>query len=85
LLLKVRDEERDLRISRVKATPDFLQARLEPFQDKAELGLMQLVLSVPQGARVCSYLGAMAGQLRLEFDHPRIASLDLSVRLAVVP
>ena len=51
---------------------DFLQARMEPYPGKADEGLMILTLEVPPTARTCYYLGAEPGNLKLEFDHPRI-------------
>ena len=61
----------------------FLEVELEPYPGKEEEGLFVMTMTVPPTARPCSYLNEPKGSIHLEFDHPRIRSLDLQVKIAV--
>lgn len=85
LLLKVRDPDRDLRVTGVAARPELIKARVLPYEgETSESGLRHLEVEIPADAAPCSYLGVPLGDLKIEFDHPRIPSLDLKVKFAVV-
>jgi len=85
LVLKIRDLERELRVSRITTSPEFVRAAVLPYEGSTnDAGLMHLEVEIPSDAPKCSYLGVPVGDLRIEFDHPRISSLDLKVKFAVV-
>ncbi len=85
LVLKVRDAEHALRVTRITPHPEFVKAAVLPYEGKTpEAGLMHLEVEIPADAPRCSYLGVPLGELRVEFDHPRITSLDLKLKFAVV-
>jgi hypothetical protein len=87
LLLKLRDEEKQLTVRRIETSPDFLQVRLEPHQveDGKEVGLYQLHVEVPATASTFRLPPDQTGFVRLEFDHPRVPHLQLPVDLVVYP
>lgn len=82
LMLKVRDEDRELRILSVSAEPSFIQTKIVPYKESA--GLSYVEFEVPSTAPVCSFRGQQLGKVVINFDHPRIESLDLKVRLTVI-
>jgi hypothetical protein len=85
LVLKVRDPDRELRVTKITTSPAFVKASVLPYDRMAAgTGLMQLEVDIPADAPRCSYLGVPLGDLHIEFDHPRIPSLDLKVKFAVV-
>lgn len=85
LVLKIRDPDRDLRVTGITTSPAFIKAAVLPYDGKTpDAGLMHLEVEIPADAPRCSYLGVPLGDLRIEFDHPRIPSLDLKVKFAVV-
>ena len=84
LVLKIRDPQRELRVTGITTHPDFVKAAVLPSDGKSDTGLMQLEVEIPADAPRCSYLGVPLGDLKIEFDHPRIPSLDLKVKFAVV-
>ena len=83
--LKVRDEDTDLPLARVQATPDFLQVALVPCGTESRPGLYHLEISAAANAPRCVYRGLKLGELKLTFSHPRIPDLTLPVALAVMP
>jgi hypothetical protein len=85
LLLKVRDQEADLRLTRVQTQPAFVQVSLAPYGTESGARLYHLDLSIPADAPECIYRGAQLGQLELAFDHPRIKDLRLELAFAVMP
>ncbi|MEX0818041.1 MAG: DUF1573 domain-containing protein [Pirellulaceae bacterium] len=85
LVLKVRDPVQDLRVTHIATSPEFVKAAVLPYNGKNPgAGLMQLEVEIPADAPRCSYLGVPLGDLRIEFDHPRIPALDLKIKFAVV-
>ncbi len=85
LVLKVRDELQTLPVTAIRCEPEFIQATIVPYRgQKEQAGLMYLDVEIPATAPACSYLGVPLGDLRIEFDHPRIPSLDLKVKFAVM-
>jgi hypothetical protein len=86
LLLKVRDSQVDLKIREIETTPDFIQVRVEPHQTKSKkkLGLYNLYIEVPTDAPPFRLPPERMAQLRIEFDHPRIHSLQLPVDLIIM-
>ena len=84
-LLKVRDEDRDLIATHIKCEPEFVSAIILPYEGSTQdAGLSTLEIEVPRDAPPCSYLGVPMGTLHVDFDHPRIQSLDLKVKFAIV-
>ncbi len=85
LVLKVRDPDHELRVTNITTSPEFVKAAVLPYEGQtSDAGLMYLELEVPAGAPRCSYLGVPLGDLRIEFNHPRIQSLDLKLKFAVI-
>jgi hypothetical protein len=84
LLLKVRDPQRKLKISRLTVQPSFLDVSLEPRAASQDKGLYALTIKVPKNAPRCSYMPPRPGKVFIEFDHPRIKDLQMHVELAVV-
>ncbi|HUG67304.1 MAG TPA: DUF1573 domain-containing protein, partial [Pirellulaceae bacterium] len=85
LVLKIRDPQRELRVTGITTHPGFVKAAVLPYDaEPKDAGLMQLEVEIPADAPRCSYLGVPLGDLKIEFDHPRIPSLDLKVKFAVV-
>ncbi|MCB9873397.1 MAG: DUF1573 domain-containing protein [Planctomycetaceae bacterium] len=85
LILKVRDPDRELRVTRITTTPDFVNAKVVAYNHETpDAGIMRLEVEIPSNAPACSYLGVPLGDLRIEFDHPRISTLDLKIKFAVV-
>ena len=85
LVMKVRDEQTDLKIGNLSVKPEFLKARITPHQSDAAAGLYDLVIEVPSSTAPCTYLGLPSGQITIDFDHPRIDDLKLEVQFAVAP
>ncbi len=87
LLLKLRDEQRDLAVRSIETVPDSLQVRIEPYQvrSKKNLGLFHLYVTLPKDAPTFRLPPNKRGHLRIEFDHPRASCLDLSIDLIVTP
>ncbi|MEQ8789439.1 MAG: DUF1573 domain-containing protein [Pirellulaceae bacterium] len=86
LLMKVRDKERELSVKRVDVRPEFVKATVTPFGGEDRRGLYYLDLEVPEDAPTCHHLDPRKqGELKIEFDHPRIEQLVLKLRLAVLP
>jgi hypothetical protein len=83
VVLKVRDSQTDLKPGPVQITPRFLQASLRPHEGDNVAGLYDLTIELPDDVEPCSYLGNPSGELKLDFDHPRIEDLTLEVRFAV--
>ena len=84
-VVKVRDKDRELNLKKIVTEPDFVDVKLTPWTGVKEgLGLYYMDLSIPKHQRICDFMAARKGSLRIEFDHPRIESLDLSLELAVI-
>lgn len=84
LVLKVRDEEPQLRLVRAEFRPDFLQATLAPAGTEGKDHLYHLDITIPAEAPECIYRGSPLGDMKLFFDHPRIPDLSLQLSLAVM-
>jgi hypothetical protein len=87
LLMKLRDVERRLPVKSVQATPSFLQVWVEPYQTDSskDLGLYYLHLEIPKDAPTFRLPPDRRGMIRIEFDHPRVAQLELPVDVIVIP
>lgn len=87
LLMKLRDVERRLPVKNVQATPSFLQVWVEPYQTDSskDLGLYYLHVEVPKDAPTFRLPPDRRGMIRIEFDHPRVAQLELPVDVIVIP
>jgi hypothetical protein len=84
LIAKVRDERRDLPIRSIETKPHFLRVRLKPHgPDAKERGLYRFTVEAPRDSPPCAFTGMELGRIRIEFDHPRIQELTLSVKFAV--
>ena len=87
LMLKLRDPERNLTVKRIETSPSFLRVSIEPHHtsDSVELGLYYLHIEVPKDAPTFHLPPTERGLIHVEFDHPRVAALDLPVDLIVIP
>ncbi|MFW6114181.1 MAG: DUF1573 domain-containing protein [bacterium] len=87
LLLKLRDEQKELRVRSIETLPKSLDARLVPYQvdGKKELGLYHLYVELPKEAPAFRLPPGKQGYVRIDFDHPRVPRLDLAVDLIVSP
>lgn len=87
LLLKVRDEQKTLRVQKIETLPKSLDVRLVPYKASArrEAGLYHLYVELPKEAPVFRLPPDKHGHLRLDFDHPRVPHLELAVDLIVPP
>jgi hypothetical protein len=87
LLMKLRDEQRELPVRSLTCSPEFLSARVEPYsgQSRGDLGLYHLHVEVPQDAPPFHLPPYEYGSIRIEFDHPRVPVLELPVDLNVMP
>lgn len=86
LIMKVRDKERELSVKRVDVRPKFLQVSVTPFGGEERRGLYYLDVEVPHDAPACHHIDPKKqGELRIDFDHPRIKGLTLKLELAVAP
>lgn len=84
LLVKVRDEQRELPQARIEASPSFLQAEFSPHEGETE-GLYDLVVELPSDAPACQYRTSPIGYIRIDTGHPRIGAIELKVTFAVLP
>ncbi|MCA9270624.1 MAG: DUF1573 domain-containing protein [Planctomycetales bacterium] len=85
LLVRIRDELKELPNVKLEANPSFVQARLLPQSSAGEGDLYSLEITVPADATPCTHLHPTEwGQLTITSDHPRIPSETLPLRLAVV-
>jgi len=83
--LKVQDDHRNLRIKKITTSPDFVEVRITPYMsEKTDLGLYKIEVLVPADAPVCNFMGANAGEIEIETDHPKIPVMRLKVQFAVI-
>jgi hypothetical protein len=85
LVVKIRDPQTDLKVRDIQITPRFLSASLQPRNSDGISGLYDLSIQLPNDIEPCTYLGNPSGQLKIDFDHPRIEDLTLDVHFAVAP
>jgi hypothetical protein len=85
LVMKVRDSQTDLNVVGIRSTPEFLKASVKPHDEALSHGLYDLSLELPADVKPCTYLGLRSGELKIDFDHPRIDDLTLEVHFAVAP
>lgn len=85
MVMKVRDPDPELRVREISHHPSFLDVKVTPYEGKAGTakGLYHLDIQVPKASPVGRYQASEAGEIKIEFDHPRIPSLDLRVDFAV--
>lgn len=82
LRLKVRDELPELKVKRITTEPEFVQVRIEPNPRAADR--YEMHVAIPRDAPACVHLASRQGSLKIEFDHPRIAELNLKLDFAVL-
>lgn len=83
LILKVRDEHRQLQVQQIDIEPPFLKVTVAPVQPRGEqLGLYTVDLEVPADAPMCDYL-SKPGKVTILTDHPAVPAVDFAVRFAV--
>ncbi len=84
LVMKVRDPDPELRVERISCHPSFLQIDVTSFTTKANKeGLYYLDIKVPKSSPVGRFQAGEAGEIKIDFDHPRISNLELTVDFAV--
>lgn len=85
LLVKVRDDVTDLKVTRTTTTPEFIKVGLTPADPSTGSSRMAyLRIEIPTDAPVCHYRGRELGTISLEFDHPRIKDLELKAKFAIL-
>ena len=87
LLLKIRDVQKTLPVRKIETVPESLQVRVEPYEqnDQQDAGLYHLYVDLPKDAPTFRLPPDKLGLIRIQFDHPRAASLKLPVDLIVAP
>jgi hypothetical protein len=85
LVVKVRDDERQLKVVEVRTEPEFLQANLSELGDgAAPAGVYRLEVSIPPGAPTGIHNRLNEASIHVEFDHPRIKQLKLRSRFTII-
>ena len=83
-VVKVHDEVPTLVVRDIQVDPEFVEARLEPYdRPPAPENLYQLTVTLPASAPPCVYRGQRMGKIHFEFVHPRISELTLNVDFAL--
>ncbi|HAY78686.1 MAG TPA: hypothetical protein DCY79_02630 [Planctomycetaceae bacterium] len=85
VLLKVRDSERDLNVTDIRVTPEFVNVSIEPAPNSKGKGLYVMKVEVPDTSPIGSHTGSRQGNLSVIIDHPRIPNLDLKLNFIVSP
>jgi hypothetical protein len=83
VMLKVRDEQKELRVTSVETVPEFIKVTFLPYKEN-DAGLSYLEFEVPSDAPSCSYRGQPYGHVFVAFDHPRLERLEMKVKVAIV-
>lgn len=85
-LITVNDKQKLLGLTRVSATPSFVQVKLKPLnQNVAKHGVHVLDISIPPQIPQVNYnRKGNLGRLKIEFDHPRVAPFDLKLDFYVL-
>ncbi|MCO6458423.1 MAG: DUF1573 domain-containing protein [Pirellulaceae bacterium] len=84
LLVKIRDVEPDVEFQPLEATPSFVRASVAAESEEARAkGLYRLQVEIPADAPSCDYTES-PGTLRIPTSHPRIGTVDLSLRFSVL-
>jgi hypothetical protein len=84
VVMKVNDERHGLTVQGVETDPDFLRARLVPFDSSATTGLYRLEVAIPADAPTANCMGEQAATVRLRTDHPRLPWIELKVDFAIL-
>lgn len=85
LLVKVRDDLKELAATEIQTTPSFLQVTLQPHPGDPRKGLYDLQVVIPADAPVGQFLGSPQGEISVKTNHPRIPQIKLQARFAVTP
>lgn len=87
LLLKLRDDDKDLRVTKIDTLPKSLNVRVERYETSGgkDHGLYHLHVELPKDAPTFRLPPDKRGRVTVEFDHPRVPRLDLPVDLIVAP
>lgn len=82
-VVKVRDEQDELKVRQIETQPSFIDVRLT--RNPAAAGLYLLDVEVPPDAPTCTHLldEEGLGEITLQYDHPRISRTQLKLRFAV--
>jgi hypothetical protein len=85
LVMKVRDPQPNLHVDRITCHPEFLQVKVTPYPAKvtSTKGLYYLDIEVPKLSPISRFQSSEAGEVAIQFDHPRIEDLKLRVDFAV--
>lgn len=85
LVMKVRDPQPELQVDQITCHPDFLRVKVTPYPAKVTTtkGLYYLDIEVPKLSPVSRFQSSEAGEVTIQFDHPRIEDLRLRVDFAV--
>ena len=80
-LVKVRDKQSALLVRDIKTTPECLDVQLHT--KDASIGLYEMEINIPEGTKPCDYISQSTGNIQIDFEHPRIDSLELKMVFAV--
>jgi hypothetical protein len=86
LMIRLRDEEPVAAVREIRVQPDFLVAKVTPYEDSSgavKTGLYRFDIEVPADAPEGLHLGENPGQVEVKFDHPRAKSVTVKVNFAV--
>lgn len=84
VLVKIRDDEPVLENTTFTLEPNFLKAELTPHvSQEAVAGLYDLVITIPEDAPACQFLGSPPGKIRIKTGHPRIGDVEFDLHLIV--
>jgi hypothetical protein len=80
-VLKAYDDDPELRVTEIRAQPDFIEARIEPFDDGKTPGTYRMTVRIPPVPQSTPgvYQVENQGKLTIAFDHPRIEPLELGI------
>jgi len=84
LLAKVRDTSPDISAAHVEASPTFLKTELA-LRSEGQAGLYELTIELPDDVPPCQYNSSPIGRVRIDTHHPRIGTVELLVKFAVLP
>ena len=80
LLLKVKDDRRDITVERIETQPPFLQVKVQPQSvGSKSIGLYRIEVEIPSNAPPCEYTGVDRGVVRVKTNHPRFPTIEFRV------
>lgn len=84
-LLKVRDDDRILTVKNSSISPTFIDVDVKEMEVSGTIGLYEMTLTIPADAPTGVYRSVDGAGLSMEFNHPRIHDLNLSLDFSLMP